>query len=223
MIIAVSSAHSLTYARRAGSRALARRGSPGMCHARVRRGARSASSRSTSSAWAAISLSRASGRPNQAARSTSGNSCSLPRSGRPLEGERLAPDLRRVEVALRAPDRDDLPAFCRTVPRSTRSCPLDRAAASRAPPRTRAARPSTGSSPASCSPFGTDQTPVVLPRVERPAGVDEQHLRPARRWPVEQQAGAVLGHASGVAAAALSASAGSRGRPCSSPDPASGS
>ena len=136
-----------------------------------------ASSRSTSSACASSSFTRASARRTRSTIDL-GELLQPPRAGRPLERERVAP----YPVGSKSPSAHQavtsFPAFCRTVPRSTRPHARS-AAARRAPPRTRAAQPRADPRPARPRPLGS--TTRRRPSARRTARPDGRAAPRARR------------------------------------------
>ena len=144
-----------------------------------------------SSACASSSFTRASARLNQPARSTSGNSFTCPdRGGHSIENVLLA-SRGRVEVALPAPGRDDLAGLLpdraeldeRVTHDRRRRAQLLLELAQRNLERLLAGLDLA---------LGDRPGAIVLPRPERPARMDEQHLDPVAAAAVEEEARALL-------------------------------
>ena len=133
-----------------------------------RRFSRRSANRSSSGACAGRIRSRASSRPNHAARSTSGNSRIRPDRG----GHSIVKVLDVTASASMSPSSahavTTLPLFWRTSPRSTSVTVGE--PVSRAPRRTRAARRPAGPRRRSYSPFGIDQAPMSFFAQNGPPG-----------------------------------------------------
>ena len=117
----------------------------------------------------------------------------LPRPRRPLERERVA----RRRSASKSPSAHQaatiFPAFCRIVPRSTSA---SRATGGGAPSSSSNSRKRDVERLLARLDLALRDRPgtVVLPRPERPAGMDEQHLERVASAAVEEKACALLRH-----------------------------